>query len=537
LTASTASSSAALPSNNTDNDATTPFIADGDQENNNTGLSSYDSVCDVPIPMFARQRSTDKTQVETLKARIAVSIDVVVGTEGDSSSPSLTSSKRQVVTYLPFELTKIVKTRIKNGGGVSGGSISSFEYVPFLKYGRSSIRIRYIDEDRGYATVLARADGVQLQPLNSTHYRPILYVDELALQGRHAMELASPHVAQQESKPPVSLPIKLNTLSPIVDTINRQVMSQFEMIEESGLFGDPSSSLGSELDEIRYFLSDERLYRFVISQIITTIHVWLDYAAFRDEVRFYSTKKSMAGISTTTAVTQLLCSIIIFLYLMDGGQTSWIILFSVGSSVAADAWKAYKLFRPELSTKFPFIRSTRLFNETPNERSTAEYDKIAIRYMSYILYPLIGLWAIYSLQYDNYPSLWSWFISNAANGVYTFGFITLCPQLYINYRLKSVAHMPWKVFVYKIFNTFVDDAFAFLIEAPWKHRIMTLRDDVIFLVFLYQAYIYRVDKSRVNEFGYCYDADGDDGDDDNDGDDEGHDDQTDKTMATKLKRE
>jgi hypothetical protein len=65
--------------------------------------------------------------------------------------------------------------------------------------------------------------------------------------------------------------------------------------------------------------------------------------------------------------------------------------------------------------------------------------------------------------------------------------------------------MPWKVFVYKIFNTFVDDAFAFLIEAPWKHRLMTLRDDVIFLVFLYQAYIYKVDKSRVNEFGYCYD--------------------------------
>lgn len=64
--------------------------------------------------------------------------------------------------------------------------------------------------------------------------------------------------------------------------------------------------------------------------------------------------------------------------------------------------------------------------------------------------------------------------------------------------------MPWKMFVYKIFNTFVDDAFAFLIEMPWKHRLMTLRDDAVFLVFLYQAYIYRVDKTRTNEFGYCY---------------------------------
>lgn len=28
------------------------------------------------------------------------------------------------------------------------------------------------------------------------------------------------------------------------------------------------------------------------------------------------------------------------------------------------------------------------------------------------------------------------------------------------------------------------------------------RDDVIFLIYLYQRWIYRVDKSRANEFGY-----------------------------------
>jgi hypothetical protein len=65
--------------------------------------------------------------------------------------------------------------------------------------------------------------------------------------------------------------------------------------------------------------------------------------------------------------------------------------------------------------------------------------------------------------------------------------------------------LPWKVFLYKIFNTFVDDFFAWIIEMPWKHRIMTLRDDVVFAVFLLQAYWYRVDPSRVNEFGYAYD--------------------------------
>ena len=37
-----------------------------------------------------------------------------------------------------------------------------------------------------------------------------------------------------------------------------------------------------------------------------------------------------------------------------------------------------------------------------------------------------------------------------------FGFILMTPQLYINYKLKSVAHMPWKSMVYKALNTFID---------------------------------------------------------------------------------
>jgi hypothetical protein len=35
------------------------------------------------------------------------------------------------------------------------------------------------------------------------------------------------------------------------------------------------------------------------------------------------------------------------------------------------------------------------------------------------------------------------------------GFISMTPQLFINYKLKSVAHMPWKTFMYKALNTFI----------------------------------------------------------------------------------
>lgn len=121
----------------------------------------------------------------------------------------------------------------------------------------------------------------------------------------------------------------------------------------------------------------------------------------------------------------------------------------------------------------------------------------------------------------------------------------MTPQLFINYRLKSVAHLPWKFFMcalctrpscwlpstpphrvlicpsvtprhtptrprYKALNTFIDDLFAFIIKMPTLHRMSCFRDDIVFMVFLYQRWVYRVDKSRMNEFGQRYDDEGND---------------------------
>lgn len=43
--------------------------------------------------------------------------------------------------------------------------------------------------------------------------------------------------------------------------------------------------------------------------------------------------------------------------------------------------------------------------------------------------------------------------------------------------------------------------FAFTIKMPTLHRLATLRDDVIYFIALYQSWVYRVDKRRINEFG------------------------------------
>ena len=39
---------------------------------------------------------------------------------------------------------------------------------------------------------------------------------------------------------------------------------------------------------------------------------------------------------------------------------------------------------------------------------------------------------------------------------------------------------------------------------PMHHRVACLRDDAVFFVFLYQRYLYPVDKKRANEYGFAY---------------------------------
>ena len=77
----------------------------------------------------------------------------------------------------------------------------------------------------------------------------------------------------------------------------------------------------------------------------------------------------------------------------------------------------------------------------------------------------------------------------------------MLPQLFVNYKMKFVSHLAWNFLASKAFNTFIDDVFAFIITMPTSHRLACFRDDVVFLVYLYQRWLYPVDKSRVNEFG------------------------------------
>ena len=66
----------------------------------------------------------------------------------------------------------------------------------------------------------------------------------------------------------------------------------------------------------------------------------------------------------------------------------------------------------------------------------------------------------------------------------------MTPQIFINYKLKSVAHLPWRQLTYKFLNTIIDDLFAFIITMPILHRLACFRDDLVCFCFLFFVFCF-----------------------------------------------
>mmetsp|Transcript_27927 Transcript_27927/g.20918 ORF Transcript_27927/g.20918 Transcript_27927/m.20918 type:complete len:222 (+) Transcript_27927:1130-1795(+) len=200
----------------------------------------------------------------------------------------------------------------------------------------------------------------------------------------------------------------------------------------------------------------------------------------------------MEGISVKSLYLQFFMSIVIFLYLFDN-ETSYLIVLSSGFGILLDVWKLLQATKFKRKDSFPYFV---LEDKDTYSSETKQYDEIAMRYMSYGLYPFLIGYTIYSLLYNEHRGWYSFVINTLVGAIYTFGFIQMTPQLYINYRLKTVEHMPQRALFYRFLNTIIDDLFSFIIKMPTMHRISCFRDDVIFVIYLYQRWIYRVDHTR-----------------------------------------
>ena len=137
-------------------------------------------------------------------------------------------------------------------------------------------------------------------------------------------------------------------------------------------------------------------------------------------------------------------------------------------------WKISRTYSLALQPGFPFLslRTSDLY------RQREQLDGNAIWYMNYLLVPLMAVYLCYALHKRDWRVLeyYRFGLETAVAFIAIFGFILMTPQLYINYKLKSVEHLNWRGLVYRFVTTVIDDVFAFMVTMPALRRMMYFRD-------------------------------------------------------------
>ncbi|BBH02566.1 Transmembrane CLPTM1 family protein [Prunus dulcis] len=358
--------------------------------------------------------------------------------------------------------------------------------VEWVSYWKPNITINLVDD----------FTDLNLEP-STGNYFPTIFFNEFWL-------LRDKMIAINETVKELALNLEVGPISMTKWQLFLQIDQSFQIHRSYG------SMLEGEADELKRVFLEGNPYLLGITMVVSLLHSVFDFLAFKNDIQFWNKNKSMEGLSAKSVIVSFICQLIVFLYLLDN-DTSWMILISSGIGCCIEFWKIGKAMHIEIDRtgRIPMLRFRDRESYAGNK--TKEYDDMAMKYLSYVLFFLVACSSVYSLKYERHRSWYSWILSSLTSCVYMFGFIMMCPQLFINYKLKSVAHLPWRQMTYKFLNTIIDDLFAFVIKMPILHRLSVFRDDVIFLIYVYQRWIYPVDKKRVNEFGFSGDDEVTDG--------------------------
>jgi hypothetical protein len=257
--------------------------------------------------------------------------------------------------------------------------------------------------------------------------------------------------------------------------------------------------LESSKDVIVELLKTNSTNYLILLFTVQSLHMIFSFMGFASDISYHKNLDRLDGLYTKIYFVRLFHYLVavIYYYIED---VSKLIYFELIISLAIELWKFRKIFITKCSLKFPFVSFENRIKYEATKSSTLEED--AIRLTSKVLFiPLAVGYLVYRIYYYQsyiYLHPFRFIIEYFFFLLNIFGFVLMTPQIYINFKLKSVEHMPIKALAFKFLNTIIDDIFAFALDTPTLHRISVFKDDVIFVVFLVQLVIYRKNK-RVDE--------------------------------------
>ncbi len=292
----------------------------------------------------------------------------------------------------------------------------------------------------------------------------------------------------------------------------------------------------SDIDDVKRLIADTNVTLLGITVVASVLHLLFEFLTFKNDVEFWRGNKDLTGLSVRALFMDFFSQAIILLYLIEK-ESSLLMTIPAGCGCIIALWKAqrgsglkfvkakdskgkvifynkcFRILGIELQATRLRAAASKDSNKMDGDSNTnskardlaalsEETDQLATRLLGkYLMLPLTIGYTCHTLINEEHSGWYSWFITSASSAMYGFGFVFMTPQLFLNYKLKSVAHLPWKVLGYRFVNTFIDDLFAFIIRMPTMARISCFRDDVVFIIYLWQRYLYPVDTSRPVEGG------------------------------------
>mmetsp|Transcript_89804 Transcript_89804/g.164565 ORF Transcript_89804/g.164565 Transcript_89804/m.164565 type:complete len:535 (-) Transcript_89804:50-1654(-) len=269
------------------------------------------------------------------------------------------------------------------------------------------------------------------------------------------------------------------------------------------MFGEDSE----EMLQIRDLFANTSPMLLVTTMIVSVLHMIFEFLAFKNDVIFWqgcSPEMLNKFVSVQSILVGIFMQILLLFYLWDE-SANIIVLATNVVSILIDCWKVQR------AMKFAWIRVCGVplpwLASKVTRKKEDDFDSQAMKWLGILLSPGIVGYGVYTLLVDCHRGWYSLFLHFTASCVYSLGFVLMTPQVFINYKHKTVAFLPWRKFVYRAINTFIDDLFAFIIRMPTMHRLSCFRDDIVFVIYLYQRWYYPVDKSRTfDEDGYELDG-------------------------------
>jgi hypothetical protein len=416
-------------------------------------------------------------------------------------------------------------------------------------YWKPQVSIKFVSDPESYPGVYAYRSGMPLQKVGRSKqhptghaFLPALHVDEMGM----TSDMYIP-INTTVSTLPLRISFDRNDIEHgrrLSSTASAGAMSpaRWRLLVQMAARIEEQKEWGfeqSDIDDVKRLIADTNVTLLTITILACSLHMLFEFLTFKNEVSFWNQNKDLTGLSVRAMFLDLIGQTIILFYLIEcqssmlmtvpsafgcavalwkcqratGLQFVRVVSDTGGGSRALIAWwnRLPRLVGYELRALRLEIRAQKEKVDDEQEpvqanrdrliAMTIEADRIATRYLGAVLLPLIVGNALYSLVYTEYRGWSSWLVTSLASAVYGLGFVLMTPQLFLNWKLKSVAHLPWRVLGFKFVNTFIDDLFSFIIRMPTMARISCFRDDIVFFIYLYQRWLYPVDTSRPTEGG------------------------------------